>query len=118
MAEEKHTVKVELELPEELVNVEEAPASGSESKSKPEEDKSAIAKVTGYKTGELLSAPLGTPKLESAKKPRRSQVRNILLGLALLIMSLVVMAILGFQYGLVVALVGATFISFGTLVRV
>ena len=120
--EEKPKVRVELELPQDQVGIEtEETAEGTKPKlvihPPHTEHESPVKEATGYEVGELLAAPLKKPE-PSKGHPARGQIRVLLLGFALIGMALISLALLGWRTAFAIALVGATFIAFGTLVRI
>jgi len=142
MAEENEKIKIELELPKDEVLAEMArQAQEDAQKSEPEPQKGesqaepmsireAVAKeldpttegpisqTTGYKLGEIITAPLHPPKPEVKHKPVYGQVRSLIIGFALIPLALIAWPIFGTSVALSVALVGAALIALGVLVRI
>lgn len=130
---QEKVVKLEIELPEEQVSVHSGQSGGKnddeekdQKKDKNEkkgdqknnEDESIIKQATGYEAGELVRAPVSTPDNVDSPKPARGQIRNLLAGFMLVVLSLIAWPIFGFRVAIAVALVGAGFISVGVLVRI
>ena len=113
---EKPTVKLEVELPAETAKQVVAPLITG-FKPQDESDESMVKKATGYEVGEIVAAPL-KPTEPSVQSPVRGQVHNLVVGFAIVALSLFVWPILGFNLFVAVALIGAIFIALGTLVRV
>lgn len=142
MAENDEKIKVELELPkdevlarvarqaqEEARKSEPGPQKG-EDQVEPMSIREAIAKeldpttegpisqTTGYKLGEIITAPLHPPEPEVKQKPVYGQVRSLIIGFALIPLALIAWLIFGSSVGISIALIGAALIALGVLVRI
>lgn len=123
MAKEK--VKVELELPKDQVTIEPvdkenvSSSSSPNGKSNKEDDSSNGPVLLGYKPEEILKAPsAATPEPESKKPPNKSQRLIIYIGLIIGLGGLLILwPLVSFLAGLIVAIVGAILITYGTLIK-
>lgn len=139
---EDDKIKIEVELPkDEVVKqvVEQVQKQNKEeSQDKPREDpapepmsvREAVAKeldpttegpisqTTGYKLGEIITAPLHPPEPEVKKRPVYGQVRSLIIGFSLIPLALIAWPIFGTSVAISVALIGAALIALGVLVRI
>jgi hypothetical protein len=114
--EDEAKVKVELELPQSAVSIEHEEKGGSTPSEA--DDESLVKKATGYEAAEILKAPTSPPEPKKVHKPRPSQIRVIILGLAIVLMGLVIAGLVGWRFGLAAALMGAAFVAVGAFVRI
>lgn len=115
-------VKLEIEVSKKalLKRALDKEGQGKEGKDKKDEDEEGEEeeKVVSYEPSELLKAAVETPEPADKKPPDRHQLRVIILGFVLVIISLILLVIINFTAFVVMALAGAFIIAFGALVRV
>lgn len=117
MAEEEK-VKLEIEVPKKALLKRALAGSGSERNEKEDNRKHTEEKPAGYEPSELLKAAIEVPDPADKRPPNPHQLRVMLMGLTLVVISLVLLVIINFTAFVVMALAGAFIIAFGALVRV
>lgn len=114
MAEEEK-VKLEIEVPKKALLKRALGKSASEKEDKEEKEKEGAA---SYESSEILKAAIEPPEPADKKPLNRHQLRVILLGFVLVLISLFLLVFVNFTAFVVMALAGAFIIAFGALVRV
>lgn len=112
-------VKLEIEVPKKALLKRALDKEGEEKEGKDEDEEGEEEeKAVSYEPSELLKAAVETPEPADKKPPDRHQLRVIILGFVLVIISLILLVIINFTAFVVMALAGAFIIAFGALVRV